>query len=134
MRREDGTVTVMTIGFLVLLGLLTVVVVNASAAFLERQRLNNLADGAALAAADGLDEPGFYADRRIVLDPAEVRRLVGDYLAGQRVRAFRVSTAGDRVSVHLERELDLALTPPGWASSTTVVADATAELRTSGGS
>ncbi len=48
MSRERGTVTVMTIGFLVLLGLLTVVVVNSSAAFLERQRLNNLADGAAL--------------------------------------------------------------------------------------
>lgn len=130
MRREDGTVTVMTIGFMVLLGLLTVVVVNASAAFLERQRLNNLADGAALAAADGLDEVGFYADRDIVLDPAEVRRLVGDYLAGERVRVVRVSAAGDRVSVHLERELDLALTPPGWTSRTTVVADATAELGT----
>jgi uncharacterized membrane protein len=79
--REEGTVTVMTIGFLVLVGLLTVVVVNASAAFLERQRLNNLADGAALAAADGLDEAVFYADREVELDAAEARRLVGDYLS-----------------------------------------------------
>lgn len=130
MRRDDGTVTVMTIGFLVLIGLLTVVVVNSSAAFLERQRLNNLADGAALAAADGLDEPGFYADRDIVLDPGEARRLVSDYLAGEQVRVIRVRTEGDSVVVHLERQLDLALTPPGWTSSTTVVADATAELRT----
>lgn len=130
MRREDGTVTVMTLGFLVLIGLLTVVVVNASAAFLERQRLNNLADGAALAAADGLDESGFYADRDIVLDPAEARRLVGDYLSGTSMQIVRVSTTDDSVSVHLERELELALTPPGWRSSTVVVADATAELRT----
>jgi hypothetical protein len=130
MRRDDGTVTVMTIGFLVLIGLLTVVVVNSSAAFLERQRLNNLADGAALAAADGLDEAGFYADRDIVLDPAEARRLVGDYLAGEGVRVVRVSTQGDSVDVHLERELDLTLTPPAWRSNTMVVADATAELRT----
>jgi len=130
MRREDGTITVMTVGFLVLVGLLTVVVVNASAAFLERQRLNNLADGAALAAADGLDEAGFYADRDIVLDPAEARRLVGDHLSGTHMRVVRVSTTDDSVSVHLERELDLALTPPGWRSSTIVVADATAELRT----
>jgi len=129
MRREDGTVTVMTLGFLVLVGLLTVVVVNASAAFLERQRLNNLADGAALAAADGLDEAGFYADRDIVLDPAEARRLVGDHLSGTGMQVVRVSTTDDSVSVHLERELDLALTPPGWPSSTMVVADATAELR-----
>jgi hypothetical protein len=46
------------------------------------------------------------------------------------VHVVRVSTDADRVSVHLERELDLALAPPGWTSSTMVVADATAELRT----
>ncbi len=129
MKRERGTITVMTIGFLMLLGLLTVVVVDSSAAFLERQRLNNLADGAALAAADGLDEPGFYTDHRVVLDPAEARRLVGDYLAGEQLRVVDVRSDGDTVSVHLERELDLALTPPGWTSSTTIVADATSQLR-----
>lgn len=129
MTHERGTVTVMTIGFLLLLGLLTVVVVDASSAFLERQRLNNLADGAALTAADGLDEEGFYTDRRLELDPDEARGLVSDYLAGEGVQVVDVSADGDTVSVHLERELDLALTPPGWTSSTTVVADATAQLR-----
>ena len=91
MTRERGTVTVMTIGFLFLLGLLTVVVVNSSSAFLERQRLNNLADGAALSAADGLDEAGFYTDHRVVLDPNEARRLVSDYLAGEQVRVVAVT-------------------------------------------
>ena len=129
MKRERGTVTVMTIGFLMLLGLLAVVVVNSSAAFLERQRLNNLADGAALAAADGLDEAGFYADRRVVLDPDEARRLVSDYLAGEDVRVVEVSADADTVHVQLERDLDLALTPPGWMSRTTIVADATSQLR-----
>ena len=129
MTRERGTVTVMTIGFLLLLGLLTVVVVDSSSAFLERQRLNNLADGAALAAADGLDEAGFYTDRRVVLDPEEARRLVSDYLSGEEVRVADVRTDGDTVSVHLERDLDLALTPPGWTSHTTIVADANAQLR-----
>jgi uncharacterized membrane protein len=131
MTRERGTVTVMTIGFLMLLGLLTVVVVDSSAAFLERQRLNNLADGAALAAADGLDEADFYADRRVVLDPEEARRLVSDYLAGEDVRAVDVSADADTVHVHLERDLDLPLTPTGWASRTTIVADATSQLRRS---
>ena len=98
------------------MGLLTVVVVDSSSAFLERQRLNNLADGAALSAADGLDEAGFYTDHRVVLDPDEARRLVSDYLAGEQVRVVDVSTDGDTVSVHLERDLDLALTPPGWTS------------------
>jgi len=129
MRRERGTVTVMTIGFLILLGLLTVVVVDSSAAFLERQRLNNLADGAALAAADGLDEAGFYAHRHVVIDPEEARRLASDYLAGEDVRVVDVSADADTVRVHLERDLDLPLTPPGWTSSTTIVADATSQLR-----
>lgn len=129
MTRERGTVTVMTIGFLLLLGLLTVVVVDSSAAFLERQRLNNLADGAALAAADGLDEAGFYADHRIVLDQDEAHRLVSDYLAGEQIKVVDVSAHGDTVSVHLERSLDLPLTPPGWTPSTTIVADANAQLR-----
>lgn len=130
-RDERGTVTIMTIGFLLLLGLLTVVVVDASAAFLERQRLNNLADGAALAAADGLDEPGFYRDRRVVLDPSEAHQLVHDYLAGEDVDAVEVSAEDDTVSVHLERSIDLALAPPGWTSRSTIVADATAQLRRS---
>jgi hypothetical protein len=54
---------------------------------------------------------------------------VSDYLAGEQVRVVDVSTDGDTVSVHLERDLDLALTPPGWASRTTVTADASAQLR-----
>ena len=132
MTRERGTVTVMTIGFVLLLGLLTVVVVNSSSAFLERQRLNNLADGAALAAADGLDEAGFYTDRRVELDPQEATQLVSDYLSGEEVRVVDVSTDGGTVSVFLERDLDLALTPPGWTSRTTIVADATAQLRRGG--
>ena len=131
MTDERGTVTVMTIGFLLLLGLLTVVVVDASSAFLERQRLNNLADGAALTAADGLDEAGFYTDHRVVLDPGEARGLVSDYLAPENIRVVDVNVSGDSVSVHLERTLDLALTPPGWTSSTTIAADATAQLRRS---
>ena len=56
-RDERGSITVMSIGFLLLLGTLTVVVVNASAAFLQRQELNNLADGAALARGMGLLPP-----------------------------------------------------------------------------
>jgi Flp pilus assembly protein TadG len=41
-RREDGTITVMTIGFMLFISLLAVVVVNSSAAFLQRQQLDNV--------------------------------------------------------------------------------------------
>ncbi len=70
MRREDGQITVMTIGFFVFLGLLAVVVVNSSAAFLQRQQLDNVADGAALAAADGLSRADFYRRGEVKVDDA----------------------------------------------------------------
>ncbi len=128
-RTEAGTVTVMSIGFLILLGLLTVVVVNASAAFLQRQELNNLADGAALRATDGLDEAAFYEDRLVVLDRSVVQSLVEQHIAGQGVRLTTLEVDADRVHLRLERPMDLPLVPPGWRSRTVVVADADAWLR-----
>jgi hypothetical protein len=129
MRGEQGTVTVMSIGFLLLLGALTVVVVDASAAFLQRQELNNLADGAALAAADGLDAAEFYQSRRVVLDEGDVRALVVDYLADSRARVTSMAIERDRVRLRLERRMELPLVPPGWRSRTVVRADAAAWLR-----
>ena len=131
MSRERGSVTVLTIGFLVLLGLVVVLVVNASDAFLERQELNNLADGAVLAAADGLDEAGFYTDREVTLDAAESRDLVAAYLAGQGARVVSLSVDDDTVSIVLERDLELVMAPPGWGASTTISAEATSQLRAS---
>lgn len=128
-RAERGSVTVMSIGFLILLGTLTVVVVNASAAFLQRQELTNLADGAALAAADGLDAAAFYERREVVLSVADVEALVSDYVAGSEAEVTALDVTGDRVRVELSRRMDLPLVPPGWVSDTVVVADADAWLR-----
>lgn len=128
-RREHGTITVMTIGFFVFLGLLAVVVINASGAFLERRELDNLADGAALAAADGLNQEAFYAGGEVAVDAEQARRLVAEYVAGSDVRVASVQTTGDRVLVRLERSIRLALRPPGLPSRTTVVAEATGRLR-----
>lgn len=128
-RGENGTVTVMSIGFLLLLGVLTVVVVNASAAFLQRQELNNLADGAALAAADGLDAAAFYERRQVVLSEGDVRGLVLGHIAGSEARLTELTVDADRVRLRLERPMELPLVPPGWQSRTMVVADAAAWLR-----
>lgn len=129
MRREDGQITVMTVGFLLFLGLLAVVVVNSSAAFLQRRELDNLADGAALAAADGLSRDAFYREGEVELGDLEARRLVADYLAGQDVANVHISTDGDEVHVRMERSVALAFAPPGWTSRTTIVAEATSQLR-----
>lgn len=129
MRREEGQITVMTVGFLLFVGLLATVVINASAAFLERQELDNLADGAALVAADGLSRETFYRQGEVTLDHAQARRLVGQYVGGDGVRIVRVTTDDEEVHVRLERSIGLALTPPGFTSRTTIVSEATAQLR-----
>lgn len=129
MRRDDGTITVMTVGFLVFLGLLAVVVINSSAAFLQRQQLDNLADGAALAAADGLSSDAFYRTGQVTLDGSAARELVDDYVTGDGIRIVRVVADASQVQVRLEWSVGLAFAPPGWESRTTIVSEATAQLR-----
>lgn len=133
-RTEHGQVSVLIIGFFVVAALLVVVVVDASAAYLHRQRLDAVADGAAIAAVDGLQEASIYENglgERAVLDPAQARALVADYLRG--VGAYRyaglryeVSTSPDSVTVRVSAPLELPLAPPGWGSGTRVTASAAA--------
>ncbi len=129
-RPERGNITVLTVGFLAILGMLVVVVVNASAAFLERRELMNLADRVALHAADGLDRDAVYT-RGIVdealVDPADARALVAGIVP--RDVALTLRTSDDRVSVQLTRQVRLPLVPPGFPSMATVRADATGQLR-----
>ena len=86
-RDERGQTTVLIVGFAVVLMMAVAMVVNASAAYLQRQSLDNLADGAALMAADaGAEGDDVYAggldDDRLELLAAAARRAVDDYLAG----------------------------------------------------
>lgn len=129
MRSERGTITVMTIGFLLVLGLVTVVVVDATAAFLHRLNLNNLADGAALAAVDGIDERQFYEDRRVVLSQSDVESIVHRYLAGEPVSVAAITIRRDRVRVRLEQKVKLPIAPPSWIRDSVVVAEANAQIR-----
>jgi hypothetical protein len=127
---DDGQITVITIGFLLFIGLLAVVVINSSAAFLQRQQLDNVADGAALAAADGLSHEVFYGQGEITLDDGQARQLIDDYVTEPGTRIIEVRATDDQVHVRLERTIGLALAPPGWDSRTTIVSEATAQLRT----
>lgn len=125
MRRPDerGTVAVLIVGFCLLAVLLVGVVVDASAAYLRRQALDTLADGAALAAADGVQGRQVYEgglDERAEIDPEVARALVADYLArsGAAARypglAFEVRAEPRRVVVRLMSPLRLPVAPPGW--------------------
>ena len=129
-RRESGQITLVTVGFFAVVGLLAVVVVNASDAFLERQRLNGLADGAVVAAADALDLDAFYTAGVTVIDPDVARARVVDHVAGSPdVRVVEVRLDGDTVTVRLERDISLPLAPPGLTPATTIVAEASGQLR-----
>ena len=126
---QRGNVTVLTIGFVAVLGMLVVVVVNASAAFLERRELMNLADRVALHAADGLDRDRVYAggiDEEAALDPGDAHDLVREIVPSD-VR-LELATAGDRVEVGLTRRVRLPLVPPGFPDTATIRADATGRL------
>lgn len=129
MTRERGNITVMTIGFLIVLGMLVVVVVNSSAAFLQRRELMNLADRVALHAADGLDRNRVYSggpDDEATLDPSDARALVSGIVPDDVTLELRATD--DTVAVSLTRQVRLPLIPPGFPATATVRADASGQL------
>src|SRR6185436_20969733 len=85
-RDQAGQATVMIIGFAVVLAMLMALVVDTSAAYLQRQGLDTLADGAALRGADlgatGEDVyQGGVPHDSLALTPAQARAAVGAYLS-----------------------------------------------------
>ena len=132
---DHGQTTVLIIGFVLVIAMTVVVVVDASAAYLRRQALTSLADGAALAAADGLQGEQVYTSglgERARVDPETARALVDVYLSSVRAGekypglSHSVETDGERVVVRVGAPLDLPLPLPGVAQSTPVRAAAAA--------
>jgi hypothetical protein len=77
--RDDGSILVLSLGFIVVCILALAVVVDASTVFLARRALQSQADAAALAGAQAIDLGAYYADgaaSRIRLDPAGIRAAV----------------------------------------------------------
>lgn len=151
-RTDRGQTSLLIVGLAVVLLMAVAVVVDASAAFLRRQELDTVADGAALAGADAgsrnlraLYAGGVGAADRLAQAEQVARAAIADHLRrtgahaaypGLRVRvAF--DAAADTVTVSVEAPLDLPLTLPGAPGSTTVGAtgSATVEVdRPAGGS
>ncbi|MET3368844.1 UNVERIFIED_CONTAM: putative membrane protein [Jeotgalibacillus campisalis] len=80
--REDGQISVLILGFVLLSLLLASVVMGASAMYLERKKLLSLADGAALAAADSftVGDTGGSSTPATSLVDARVVAATGSYL------------------------------------------------------
>ncbi|MEP7090582.1 MAG: pilus assembly protein TadG-related protein [Nocardioidaceae bacterium] len=120
---QRGQTSLLIIGFAIVGVMMVALVVDASSAYLRRSGLDSLADGAALAAADGIAGQRVYEGGlgdRAQIDPALARQYVEDYLsatgAARRYPGLHyvVETAADRVVVRLATPLDLPIVPPGW--------------------
>lgn len=141
-RDERGTTTLMIIGFAFVLLVMVAVVVDASAAYLQRQGLDNLADGAALAGADaGASGEDVYTagvdEDRLRLFADSARAGVADYLARSSAYAdypglrFEVSVdpADRSVTVRLRAPLHLPLTIPGSPERVSIGSTGSAVVR-----
>lgn len=136
---ERGQTTIFIVGLAVVLLMTVAVVVDASAAFLRRQGLDTLADGAALAGADaGASGRDVYVNgvdpERLELFADSARAGVEDYLqrSGAHRRfpgltyVVRVDPATRSVSVVVRAPLELPFTLPGLPGRTMVGATGSA--------
>ena len=85
---DEGSISLLTLGFAILAIVLILVVSAATQVQLQRTRLTQLADELALDAADAMDVPAYYAgaaDRptdqaAVGLSPASMRAVVSGHL------------------------------------------------------
>jgi hypothetical protein len=120
-RRDDGgQTTVLILGYAVVVLALILTVASATTVHLTRHRLLSVADGAALDAADALDNRRFYAelggagpgpDQVVALTAESVRTSVAGYLAASPAAA----ALGD-VTVAAPTD-----TPDGFTAQVTLV-------------
>jgi hypothetical protein len=100
LRGDDGTVLPLVLGLTGILLLAVALVVNVSAVVLAKRALASAADGAAVSAAQALDEEAFYAiglSGGIPLDQDE---------AAARVAAYRADVAANQPGLQLSVEID----------------------------
>ncbi len=105
---DGGSVLLLVLGLSIVLMMLVAVVVDVSVVVLAQRGVSSAADGAAVAAAQRLDEASFYETglgERVPLDDAGVRSTIAAYGAGVRPAtrlqgatqdAFHVVVRGER--------------------------------------
>lgn len=138
-RDERGSTIPLIVGLAAVLLMGIALVINASAAYLQRQSLNTLADGAALRGAD-LGAAGTYAGGldadRLLQEEGAVQKVVEGYLVsigadqtypGITVKA-RVNATERSVTVFLSAPLDLPMHIPGSPKAPEVGASGTAAV------
>lgn len=137
---DRGQISVLIVGFFVLVVLLAGVVVDVSAAYLRRVAMNNIADGAALAAADAVQGRQVYTaglGPDAPVDAAVARRYVAEYVESSGAAAdypglrWRVEQEGAEVRVVVRAPLDLPLSIAGWGDDAVITGEASVVVRVS---
>lgn len=112
-RGDDGSVLLLGVGLVAMCGLALTVLADVSSAFLQRQRLLAVADGAALAGAQAIDLSVYYEDGATAstrLDRGLVGVAVRKHLRAAGIEglsAERVFSDGHSVTVALDAPLNL---------------------------
>jgi Flp pilus assembly protein TadG len=131
--RDQGSILILTLGFIIICVLAVAVVVDASTVFIQRRGLQGAVDSAALAGAQAIDLDTYYergATQGLVLNPGAVQRAVAGHLrSAANIRLESVALAGDTVVVRATTRVR----PPfsGWLTpggAHTLTAEAGAQL------
>ena len=143
-RDDEGQTMLLIVGLAVVLMMATAVVVDATAAYLQRQGLATVADGAALAGADAgsRNEPDLYTDgidgdpeldqaRQVAATAvADHLRLTGAHAGYPGLQwAVGFDDGGDSVVVRVRAPLQLPLAFPGSPQTASITASASATVR-----
>jgi hypothetical protein len=111
-RDEHGMITLWILGLVIAVMFLGGLGLDLWRAVAVRREVSTMADAAATAGANGLDENALRGDT-LQLDDARVRQLVAaelaDYPNAQRLDALDVTIAGARVSVSLRETVHFSL-------------------------
>jgi hypothetical protein len=142
-RDESGQTTLLIVGFAVVLLMAIAAVVDVTAAYLQRQALITVADGAALAGADAgsANEQALYGHgigkaTRLEQQRTAARTAVADFLRSTGAYGdhpgltfgVRVDPARDSVVVTVRAPLELPLTMPGSPGRASISASASASV------
>ncbi len=108
---DRGSITPLILLFFAIAALMVMGTTTAGSAFLAQRDLQAVCDGAAVRAADGVDEPEAYQGRTesssLPLSDDSVRAAVTDYqfrgYSGDPTLSLAASTDGQRVSVTCRR-------------------------------
>ena len=111
-RAERGMITLWVLGLAIAVLFLGGIGLDFWRAVAVRREVSVMADAAATAGANGLDEPALRGDE-LRLDEARVRQLVtaelAQYPEAQKLREQDVTVAGVRVSVTLREDVHFSL-------------------------